>query len=302
MEKLTNRLWDEWVLFPQRAEETQEEIDGILSGMDMLSSLSNGRDTVHLGSRRLWVFRRLRRLWSSSSWKGLQELGELLSVPREKHGRILLTLPASLYSEVQERSTEAFKKLFPRSLSWFRGIWGNLGSLYLPRFGYYLALKQPQEDQVRLRLQGILRGLNVRASSRRRGQRAEWLVRDQQTISRVLECLGLTKTVALLEQNARVRSLRERTNMIVNCDSANIRKSLEAAARHIALSKRLVEMNALEYLPDDLKELVVLRLQHPSLTLKELGQMLSRPVSKSTVEYRWNKLSRWAGMGTEEEK
>lgn len=90
--------------------------------------------------------------------------------------------------------------------------------------------------------------------------------------------------------------------MIVNCDSANIRKSLEAAARHIALSKRLVEMNALEYLPDDLKELVVLRLQHPSLTLKELGQMLSRPVSKSTVEYRWNKLSRWAGMGTEEEK
>lgn len=297
-----NRLWDEWVSFAQRPEETQDEIDGILSGMDMLSSSCNGKDTVHLGSRRLWIFRRLRRLWSSSSWKELQELGEVLSVPREKHGRILLALPRRFYSEVQERNAEAFKKSFSRSIPWFRGIWGNLGSLYLPRFGYYLALKQPQEEQVRLRLQGILRGLNVRISSRRRGQRAEWLVRDQRMISCILECLGLTKTVALLEQNARVRSLRERANMIVNCDSANIRKSLEAAARHIALSRRLVEMNALEYLPDELKELVLLRLQNPSLTLKELGQMLSKPVSKSTVEYRWNKLNRWAGVGMEEEK
>jgi len=82
---------------------------------------------------------------------------------------------------------------------------------------------------------------------------------------------------------------------LVNCDSANIKKSLLAAERQLEECRQVVAYGLMEILPRELQELVRVRLQHGSASLQELGQLVQRPVSKSTVEYRWGKLRRLVG-------
>jgi DNA-binding protein WhiA len=87
-----------------------------------------------------------------------------------------------------------------------------------------------------------------------------------------------------------VRSIRERANKIVNCDSANIEKSLAAARAQLSMVDALDERGLWDEVPPALAELAKARRANPSASLGELGQILSKPVSKSTVEYRWRKL------------
>ena len=84
--------------------------------------------------------------------------------------------------------------------------------------------------------------------------------------------------------------MRNRANKLVNCDSANINKSLAVAQNQLQTIKKLETQGLVETLPEHLKELVFLRKENPSATLGELGQFLSRPITKSTVKYRWRKL------------
>jgi hypothetical protein len=84
--------------------------------------------------------------------------------------------------------------------------------------------------------------------------------------------------------------MKNRANMLVNCDSSNIRKTLEAASRQLDLARAAAESPGFESLPEVLKNLVCSRLANPSATLGELGLLQSPPISKSTVQYRWKKL------------
>ncbi len=88
--------------------------------------------------------------------------------------------------------------------------------------------------------------------------------------------------------------MRDRANRLVNCDASNIRKTLEAAEWQLEIAKVFQNEKVWATLPEPLKELIETRMQYPSATLTELGQLLSKPVSKSTVKYRWQKLKEMA--------
>ena len=88
--------------------------------------------------------------------------------------------------------------------------------------------------------------------------------------------------------------MRDKANRLVNCDASNIRKTLEAAEWQLEIAKVFQNERILNTLPETLRELIEVRMQYPSATLTELGQMLSKPVSKSTVKYRWQKLKTMA--------
>jgi len=106
----------------------------------------------------------------------------------------------------------------------------------------------------------------------------------------LLAGMELMKTSLIIEEKAIIRSVKSRANMQVNCDTSNIRRSLKAAERQLYISNLLLEANLVDDLPPNLRDLVLARLNFPSATLREIGQILPKPVSKSTVEYRWNKL------------
>ena len=94
-----------------------------------------------------------------------------------------------------------------------------------------------------------------------------------------------------LENVRIVKEMRNFVNRQVNCETANISKSVNAAVRQIEDICHIRDKKGLESLPDHLKEIALLRLEYPDASLKELGAYLNPPVGKSGVNHRLRRIS-----------
>ena len=290
MRSIAETLWDEWQTSPvtSRADADYEAAALLLS----MKEQREGSSHV-LFSKRFFVFRRLHRLWSEGSWRELGDLGSLLRLPPDLKGHPALSVSPALIEKAFSASRGVPERNPQARWAWLRGIWGVLGSLYLPQTGYYLVIRV-EERKIFLREKAIslLKHAGVRFSERLRSPHVDILIRDQGQIVSFLTGLNLYRTGLQLEEKSVMRSMRNRANKLVNCDSANIRKGLDAAERQMELAERVRFTGLLDRLPAPFRELVQMRLENPSISLRELGQLLSRPVTKSTVEYRWSRLGR----------
>ncbi|RYD07158.1 hypothetical protein N752_00825 [Desulforamulus aquiferis] len=88
--------------------------------------------------------------------------------------------------------------------------------------------------------------------------------------------------------------MRNQVNRLVNCETANLNKTVNAAVRQLDNIKYLAETIGLSKLPKSLREAAELRLQYPDVSLKELGELWDPPVGKSGVNHRMRKLERLA--------
>lgn len=112
--------------------------------------------------------------------------------------------------------------------------------------------------------------------------------------NQIVELLGLMEAhVALMElENIRIlKEMRNSVNRQVNCETANINKTVSAAVKQLGDITYIRDTVGLEYLPEALAEMAQLRLDKPDATLKELGESLSPPVGKSGVNHRLRKIS-----------
>ena len=102
--------------------------------------------------------------------------------------------------------------------------------------------------------------------------------------------------VALMElENVRIlKEMRNSVNRKVNCETANINKTVSAAVKQVEDITYLRDMIGFENMPDNLVEAAYARLDHPDATLKELGESLTPPVGKSGINHRLRKLSEMA--------
>ena len=88
-----------------------------------------------------------------------------------------------------------------------------------------------------------------------------------------------------------MKEMRNSVNRQVNCETANIHKTVSAAVRQLEDIRYLQKTVGLEHLPVQLREIAYVRLEYPDATLKELGTYLEPPVGKSGVNHRLRKLS-----------
>lgn len=266
---------------------------------------------VCLASPRLTMMRRLLKLW-----RGLNEAavnatmrpeearapvdaacgdGDRVLELNKKQGRAVLRVRADRYEAIRAVARNLSKS---QRWTWFRGVWGAAGSMYLPQNGYYLSLRMIDRRDATERLAQTFALAGVVSGRRKTGNRVEFTVRDQDQIVTCLAGMGIVKSTLVLEETAIVRSLRSRANKLVNCDSANIGKTVNAAREQMALIGRIDDEGLWNSLPPIWAELARTRRANPSASLRELGQMMKKPVSKSTVEYRWRRLEAWIN-GTE---
>ncbi len=286
---LSSSMWDEWLSCPVKGQnEALDEIRGILCGLSRTDDIAEG---TGFSSGRLWVFRRLSRLWPLSGVQKTQDFPSLLSIPRSMKGRVLFYLPPSLFPLILPLTGGAVSLRKP---DWLRGLWGSCGGLYIPKTGYYLSFRAGNEEVEKTAAAALKKG-RFSIGRRQIQGKFEITLRNQEEIVTLLARFGLGRTSLALEEKAIVRSMRNRANKLVNCDASNIRKSLEAASRQMEIARSAMALPGFEALPFTLKEMVCSRLSNPSATLEELGKMLSPPVSKSTVKYRWKKLEEMAG-------
>ena len=110
--------------------------------------------------------------------------------------------------------------------------------------------------------------------------------KDGEEISKFLAFIEASSSVLKFEEIRVYRDMRNNVNRIVNCETANLSKTVNAAVKQIEAIEKLKEIGKFNNLPDNLKEIANLRIKNPEASLTELGQMLKKPIGKSGVNYR----------------
>ncbi|MFD0957939.1 DNA-binding protein WhiA [Paenibacillus chungangensis] len=134
--------------------------------------------------------------------------------------------------------------------------------------------------------------LNARCIERKKG--FIFYIKEGEKIIELLNIIGAHQALFKFEDVRIMRDMRNSVNRIVNCETANLNKTIGAAVRQIDNIKLLQKEIGLENLPDKLKEVAEVRLLHPDSNLTEVGAMLKGKVSKSGVNHRLRKIDELA--------
>lgn len=119
-------------------------------------------------------------------------------------------------------------------------------------------------------------------------------MKDGEEISKFLAFIGAAKSVMRFEEIRVERHMNNKVNRLVNCETANLNKVLNASVEQVNAIKKLKENGKFEKLDDGLKEIANLRLENPDMPLVELGKKLTVPIGKSGVNYRLKKIVKLA--------
>ncbi|MCJ7840219.1 DNA-binding protein WhiA [Lederbergia sp. NSJ-179] len=116
-------------------------------------------------------------------------------------------------------------------------------------------------------------------------------LKEAEKIADFLGVIGAHNALLKFEDVRIVRDMRNSVNRLVNCETANLNKTIGAALRQVENIRYIQETEGLEILPEKLREIAVLRMEHQDLTLKELGERVSgSPISKSGINHRLRKI------------
>ena len=119
--------------------------------------------------------------------------------------------------------------------------------------------------------------------------------------SQIVDLLNIMEAPVALMENVRIlKEMRNSVNRMVNCETANINKTVSAAVKQTEDILYIQNTMGLKKLPDNLREIAEVRLSHPNASLKELGDLLTVPIGKSGVNHRLRKLSEIAEKLKEE--
>ena len=119
-------------------------------------------------------------------------------------------------------------------------------------------------------------------------------LKDGEEISKLLAFIGANNAVLKFEEIRVIRDMKNNVNRLVNCETANLNKTINAALEQIENIKLIKKKNKFYELSPNLQEIAELRLEHPEATLIELGQMLDNPIGKSGVNYRLKAINDFA--------
>ncbi|MCI9119624.1 MAG: DNA-binding protein WhiA [Flavonifractor sp.] len=171
----------------------------------------------------------------------------------------------------------------------FRGAFLAGGSVTDPAKRYHLEISTHHLSVSReLRTLLLEAGFSPK-ETQRKGVSVTYF-KQSEAIEDFLTALGAPLAAMELMNAKAEKDLRGSVNRRVNCDAANLDKTVEAAQEQMEAIYRLEERGLLEDLPDKLKEAVDLRMAHPELTLSQLCQLCDPPVSKSAFNHRLRKL------------
>ena len=115
-------------------------------------------------------------------------------------------------------------------------------------------------------------------------------IKEGEEISKFLALIGANKAVMQFEDIRIQKEMRGKVNRLVNCETANLNKTINASVKQIGAIKKLQETGTFQKLDANLKEIASLRLENPDMPLIELGKLLKEPVGKSGVNYRLKKI------------
>lgn len=174
--------------------------------------------------------------------------------------------------------------------AFIRGAFLSSGSISDPEKGYHFEIVYPDEQKAQ-QLQTIIRSFSVDAKIVQRKKSYVVYVKEGAQIVDMLAVMEANVALMDLENIRILKEMRNSVNRKVNCETANINKTVNAAVKQMEDIKLIQRTMGFEQLNEGLAQIAELRMQYPEATLKELGMMLRPQVGKSGVNHRLRKLS-----------
>ena len=169
--------------------------------------------------------------------------------------------------------------------AYVRGNFMGAGSINNPNNKYHLEIIFEKDEYANLTLNLLEQyGINSKILEK------TLYIKDGEEISNFLALIGGNSAVLKFEEIRVFREMKNNVNRLVNCETANLNKTISASVKQIETIKRLKKSGKFNNLPEDLKEIANLRLENPDATLEQLGNMLKNPIGKSSVSHRFKKL------------
>jgi DNA-binding protein WhiA len=178
------------------------------------------------------------------------------------------------------------------AMSYLRGAFLAGGSVNNPETSrYHLEIYSTYEDHNEdlAKLMNEYFYLNAKMTKRRRGYIV--YLKEAAKIGDFLHVVGALNAMLNFEDLRIMRDMRNSVNRLVNCDTANMKKTASASAKQVEDIQLIQKEKGIDSLPEKLQILARFRLAHPELTLKEVAdQIPDGPISKSGVNHRFKKL------------
>ena len=196
-----------------------------------------------------------------------------ITTKKEKNNEeILQNSEQEQYTENQERAL-------------VRGSFMGAGSITNPKVVYHLEIVFQSENNA-TKIKGILAKQKIDSKILKREKSYIVYMKDGENISKILAFMGASKSVLEFEDARVIKEMRNNVNRIVNCETANLNKTISSSVKLIEDIKLIKSKKKFNMLSEKEKELANLRLENPEATLSELGKMLNTPISKSGVNHR----------------
>lgn len=164
------------------------------------------------------------------------------------------------------------------------------GSINNPSKKYHLQImfkENKNAEEMRL----LLENFNINAKIIKKDKEYMLYIKDGEEISNFLALIGANNSVLRFEEVRVIKETRNEINRIVNCETANLNKTINASVKQIEDINFIKKMKKFSSMPDSLKEIAQVRLENPDMPLAELGKQLENPISKSGVNHRLKKIS-----------
>lgn len=173
--------------------------------------------------------------------------------------------------------------------AFIRGAFLACGSVTNPEKGYHFEIVCDEADKAKL-ICDIINDFDIDAKIIMRKKSHVVYIKDGSMIVDILNIMGAHVSLMNMENIRILRDMRNSVNRRVNCEAANITKTVNAAVKQIEDIRYIEAVKGLKYLPDNLRVVAELRLEEPETPLKELGEKLSPPLGKSGINHRLRKI------------
>lgn len=177
--------------------------------------------------------------------------------------------------------------------AFLRGAFLSVGSMSDPVKGYHLEFDCTDERKAR-QLQEVMEAFDIESKIILRKKYYVVYLKEGSGIVDLLNVCEAPVSLMNLENLRILKEMRNSVNRRVNCETANIAKTVNAAARQVEDIEFLRVHYGFQNLPEALREMAEIRLENPDAPLKELGEYFHPPIGKSGVNHRLRKLSQLA--------
>ncbi len=178
--------------------------------------------------------------------------------------------------------------------AYIRGAFIAAGSMSDPSKSYHFEIVCTDMEQAEY-LRDMINSFELDAKIVQRKKTYVVYLKEGSQIVDILNIMEAHVALMRLENVRIVKEMRNSVNRKVNCETANINKTVSAAVRQVQDIEYIRDTIGLEKLPENLRDVALTRLAYPEAALKELGSFMAEPVGKSGVNHRLRKLSELAG-------